>query len=457
MRQQYRQIREQFFTGRVLFLLGPRGAGKRAFLNDLLQEVSPGESSVVWLDGDHAADRQRARALKADTFRGVHPGVKVLVLAEIHRLPEIETLVTSIASREPDLQLLILSSSRSESVTRIQEVLTGRRATFHILPPAMAEGPADLQDVLRFGRYPIGSDTLSQVLRDTLREEVLSTGEVRKPAVLDDLLLLLARNLGRELIIRDLSLSLSLDPKTVLRYIGLLEKAFLVFRIPCWYGYIENEVTASRKLYFYDNGIRNAILDAFQPAPARTDMDALWENFLVSERLKQLNARRERVGVYYWRSTQRQEVSYLEKRDEGIQAWQFNWDGLKPVRFPKTFVKHYGPTSMEEVRPDSYFGFLEVDPEAIYAPVNDPQLSDAADAQVRPRREQSSIRPADEIRKQPPSSPPKDSTDVASPETDVTAQEARNSNPPVDPEPDRPMTTSMFRNVLADLRKKSGD
>ena len=432
MRQQYRQIREQFFTGRVLFLLGPRGAGKRAFLNDLLQEVSPGESSVVWLDGDHAADRQRARALKADTFRGVYPGVKVLVLAEIHRLPELDTFVADIVSREPNLQLVILSSSRSESVTQMQEVLTGRRATFHILPPAMAEGPADLQDVLRFGRYPIGSDTLSQVLRDTLREEVLSTGEVRKPAVLDDLLLLLARNLGRELIIRDLSLSLSLDPKTVLRYIGLLEKAFLVFRIPCWYGYIENEVTASRKLYFYDNGIRNAILDAFQPAPARTDMDALWENFLVSERLKQLNARRERVGVYYWRSTQRQEVSYLEKRDEGIQAWQFNWDGLKPVRFPKTFVKHYGPTSMEEIRPDSYFEFLDVDPEAFHVPVNDPLLSETADPEEHPPREQSFIQPAEPV-------------------ADETA------DPPADPEPDRPMTTSMFRNVLADLRKKSGD
>jgi len=401
-RQQFTQIREQFFTGRAIFLLGPRDGGKQAFLNALLQEVSQraelSADNVLMLNGEDPDQRSRARSLSAKKLLEQRPLLKVLCFLEVQRFPEIDTLTREILAAHPDLQLVFLSSSRNDTVVRLQEACAGRRATFHVLPPAMAEHPSDLHQSMVHGRYPSALEDpasaslhLQQILRQTIQKEVLHSGEIRKPDVLDDLLVLLARNLGNELIIRDLSLALDLDPKTILRYIGLLEKAFLVFRVPSYFGFLENEITASRKLYFYDNGIRNAILGAYQPVAVRPDAPALWENFLVSERLKQLNVQRERVGVHYWRSTQRQEVSYLEKREEGISAWQFNWEGKKPVRFPKTFTKNYGPVAQAEVRPDNYEDFLGIVPMERVA---------------------------------------------------VPAGEA--------------MTTSMFRNVLADLRKKPG-
>lgn len=474
--QQVMQVREQMFSGKALFLLGPRGAGKRDLVDQLCADAV---DSCMMLDGDEPSDRQRVRDAASGGGLALPPGSRTLCFMEVHRLSGISALIPNLL--DSDLQLIFCASIRHETVAALQAQFRGKRATFHILPVSMAAREGDLHTRMVYGSYPDAlspTDSTPLLLRDRLRStiqrEVLQSGEVRKPEVMDDLLLMLARNLGNELIIRDLSLTLDLDPKTILRYIGLLEKAFLVFRIPSYFGALENEVTASRKLFFYDNGIRNAVLDSFQPVANRSDAPALWENFLMSERLKQLNVRRERVGVYYWRSTQRQQVSYLERREEGIRAWQFNWMGKKQVRFPKTFTVNYQPIAQEEVRVEHCREFLGLPDKPLNATAPEGEaISDAAvepgAAHVAARatatglalrsegdgRGKSALRPGENPLGKPALSSggnhkrgdvdPVPSEQESAPLSETAADEA----------PSGSMSTSVFRNVLADLRKKS--
>jgi predicted AAA+ superfamily ATPase len=201
-------------------------------------------------------------------------------------------------------------------------------------------------------------EVLGQLSSSYLYKDVLQFANIRKPEQLDKLLTALALQLGSEVSFHELSQLLGIDRATVEHYINLLEKAFILFRLPALSRNLRNEINTNRKIFFYDNGIRNAILGDYRPLVNRNDIGALWENFLVSERKKWLSYTRNWAKPYFWRNYQQQEIDYVEERDGAFTAWEMKWNPKAKVKFPANFVEAYQPTSTKVIHRDNFEEFL---------------------------------------------------------------------------------------------------
>lgn len=222
-----------------------------------------------------------------------------------------------------------------------------------------------LQHRLVYGFYPEvvkrpgkAEALLRQLSSSYLYKDIFTFQDVRKPEVLERLLQSLAFQIGNEVSFHELSQLVGTDQATVQRYINLLEQAFVVFRLPAFSRNLRNELKKSRKIYFYDNGVRNALVNSFQPIEARTDVGALWENFLVSERTKWLANHQHFANRYFWRTTQQQEIDYLEEKDGKLFAYEFKWKEQANPRFPSTFLKAYQGAETKVITPANYLEFV---------------------------------------------------------------------------------------------------
>jgi hypothetical protein len=199
---------------------------------------------------------------------------------------------------------------------------------------------------------------LNNLAGSYLYKDIFTFQDVRKPEIIESLLEALALQIGSEVSYNELATLLGIDQITVRRYIDLLEKTFVIFRLRSFSRNVRNELKKSRKIYFYDNGIRNAILSNFSDIELRTDKGALWENFLVSERIKLLNNHLLYANKYFWRTTQQQEIDYIEERDGRITAYEFKWNKNSRKKIPQTFVKAYPESTSELINTDNYLDFL---------------------------------------------------------------------------------------------------
>ncbi len=182
--------------------------------------------------------------------------------------------------------------------------------------------------------------------------------DVTKPILFEKILKALALQLGSEVSFNELSRLIGANHQTVEKYITLLEKAFVIFRLPAFSKNVRNEIRKGKKFYFYDNGIRNAIIKNFQLPGQRTDMGPLWENFLISERLKALSQYNLDVDSYFWRTTQQQEIDYIEESPHALAAWEFKWNIKAKEKIPKTFTRAYPDARCSVVTPDNFEEFL---------------------------------------------------------------------------------------------------
>jgi predicted AAA+ superfamily ATPase len=206
-------------------------------------------------------------------------------------------------------------------------------------------------------RYP---ELLKGLATSYLYKDIFTFHDVRKPEIVEQLLRALALQAGSEVSYHELAQTLRTDQTTVQCYLDLLEKSFVVFRLPAFSRNLRNELTKTRKVFFYDNGIRNAILGNYALLPARTDVGALWENFLVSERLKWLQNQRPYTRHYFWRTTEAREIDYLETFDGQMHAYEFKWNPESRVSFPKTFLNAYPEAQTQIVHPENYLDFLRL-------------------------------------------------------------------------------------------------
>ncbi|MCH8554734.1 MAG: DUF4143 domain-containing protein [Schleiferiaceae bacterium] len=191
-----------------------------------------------------------------------------------------------------------------------------------------------------------------------LYKDLLEYEGIRHPKLLSDLLRALALQLGNEVSYNELAQLLQVDRATVEKYIDLLEKAFVVFKLQAMNNNQRNEIKNSRKIYFYDNGIRNAILQNFSPISLRTDIGALWENFLISERLKKNTYQRNFTQPYFWRNYSGHEIDYIESRDGSLSAFEFKWNPRKKVKIPSGFQKSYPNATFEIIHSNAFDEFL---------------------------------------------------------------------------------------------------
>jgi predicted AAA+ superfamily ATPase len=299
---------------------------------------------------------------------------RIVFLDEAQRIRNVGLTLKIITDQIPEVRLIVSGSSSLDLASEVNEPLTGRKWEFLMFPISWKELVNDvgfldarkqLEQRLLFGMYPevitqAGDEreVLGQLSGSYLYRDVLQYGNIRKPELLEKLLTSLALQVGSEVSYHELGQLLHADRATVEQYIGLLEKSFLVFRLPPLSRNLRNEINTNRKIYFYDNGIRNAVLADFKPLSLRTDTGALWENFLISERKKYLEYERLWAKSYFWRTYQQQEIDYIEEMDGAFRAWEMKWNPRAKAKFSSTFLHSYKPASTQALHRDNFESFL---------------------------------------------------------------------------------------------------
>lgn len=364
-------FKKDLFCGKALVVLGARQVGKTTFINSVLKELN---HKVVEFNGDDADTRglfEKASVVGLKNFIGDN---NIVVIDEAQRIKDIGLIAKIIVDQIPNVQLILSGSSALEIANEINEPLTGRRFDYQLYPLSTSElvdyhGLLDetrnLNHRLVYGNYPevvtkLGQEKrlLSHIAGSYLYKDLLTHEKIKKPAVLDKLVRALALQVGSEVSYNELSQLIGIDKETVEKYIDLLEKAFVVFKLEALSRNVRNEIKKGKKVYFFDNGIRNAVIGNYTSVEMRTDIGALWENYFISERMK-FNTTNGYYGKsYFWRSTQQQEVDYIEEVDGSLTAFELKWNSKKKARFPKTFLEAYSIAGTHVVNPDNYYDFL---------------------------------------------------------------------------------------------------
>ena len=344
-------IKEKLNTGKAIVLVGARQVGKTTIIKSILQG-----SEYLFLDADDPTTRILLTKPNTEQIRTIIGQHNLVFIDEAQRIPGIGLTLKIITDQFKNVQLIVSGSSSFDLGNELNEPLTGRKWGYELFPICWEEyenhvgflkSEQQLENRIIYGFYPEvinnqGNErtVLKNLVNSYLYRDILAFTDIRKPEVLDKLLLALAHQMGSEVNYNELAQLCGINKITVQNYIDILEKGYVVFRLGSFSRNIRNEIKQNRKVFFYDNGTRNMITGNFSPLEARNDKGALWENFLVSERRK-LNTYKETYArMYFWRTTQQQEIDFVEEKDGELSAYEFKWQG-KSAKFPETFTNTY--------------------------------------------------------------------------------------------------------------------
>jgi len=345
-------IEKRLNRGKAIVLLGPRQVGKTTLINEFLKQ-----REFLFLNGDDADHRELLENAGTTKLKSVIGDHKFIFIDEAQRIKGVGIIAKLIIDHFKDVQLFISRSSALEINDRMQESLTGRKFEYFLFPISWEElerqvgyleSNAQLEERLIYGMYPDvinqrhdAREVLKQLTSSYLYKDILSITGIKKPDLLDKLLKALALQLGSEVSYNELSRLLEVDKLTISKYIDLLEKLFIIFRLNSFSRNQRNEIKHNRKIYFYDNGIRNTIINNLNPIELRSDKGALWENFLISERIKLQQYLKLYSNNYFWRTIQKQEIDFIEERDGQIYAFEFKWNKRPKDKIPSSFIREY--------------------------------------------------------------------------------------------------------------------
>jgi len=360
-------VRQRLFGGKTILLLGPRQVGKTTLARQLAASFP---EQYLWLSGDDAETVQvlsQASLARLQALIGVKTFV---VIDEAQRIPGIGITLKLLHDNLPAVQVVVTGSSALDLSEQTSEPLTGRKWEYLMLPLSFSELSAHhgliherglLRHRLVFGAYPEivnapgnEREPLNLLANSYLYKDLFRLEQLKKPALLENIVRALAFQVGNEVSYHELGQLVSASPQTVEKYIDLLEKAYIVFRLPALSRNERNEIRKSRKIYFFDNGVRNAVIGNFSSLESRSDIGALWENYLVSERRKQIEYARTFTRTYFWRTVNQQEIDYVEELDGQFRAYEFKWSAQAKVRFPAVFLEKYEVQTTMVVTPDNY-------------------------------------------------------------------------------------------------------
>jgi predicted AAA+ superfamily ATPase len=365
------QIRDRLFKRKAILLLGARQTGKTTLLKKIVQSYG---GDALWLNADEYDIKERFNNPTSSSLKALIGSKKLVVLDEAQQIQEVGLALKLLVDTYPEIQVIASGSSAFELQNKTNEPLTGRKFEFQLFPLSYRE-LADCNQVmieqrllnhrLVFGSYPEvvnnqGNEVeVLKLLSDSfLYRDLLMLESIKKPEKLVKLLQALAYQIGQEVSYNEIGNLIGLDSKTVEAYVQLLEKSFVVFRLPSFSRNLRNELKASKKIYFYDNGIRNALISSFQLLEGRQDMGALWENYLVSERRKSNSYGMFYGNAYFWRTKEQQEIDYIEEVDGVLSAYEFKWKEKANQRITKTFSRAYPNCETAFVHTGNYDGFL---------------------------------------------------------------------------------------------------
>lgn len=367
-------LEQKIGKGKVLVLIGPRQVGKTTLLKTILSTLDL-KNSVQYWNCDEIDVRNIFSKESSSYFKSLVGTSKFIVIDEAQRIQNIGLILKILHDNFPDVQFAVTGSSSLDLSNTINEPLTGRKFEYNLFPfstnelfhnTSMLEEIKNLEKRLVFGFYPDvvnnpgeEKEILSNIVSSYLYKDVFEFQDIRKPALIEKLVQALALQVGSEVSFNELGNLLGIDSVTVQRYVDLLEKAYIIFHLHSFSRNVRNELKKSIKIYFYDNGVRNAVISNFSPCDFRSDIGMLWENFLISERVKNNAFHNRKANYYFWRTTQKQEIDFIEETEGKISAFEFKYNPKKSnAKCPLTFSKNYPEIPYSVITKENYFSFL---------------------------------------------------------------------------------------------------
>ncbi|PWJ63071.1 MULTISPECIES: ATP-binding protein [unclassified Fibrobacter] len=365
-------LNKSFFKGKALVLVGARQVGKTTLFNELAQGY---DGKKLFLNCDEPEVKETLQNINARDLKLLIADNKLVIIDEAQRVPQVGLVLKRIADNFKDVQLMVTGSSSLDLRDRLNEPLTGRKLEYRLFPISSkeiydAQGLIAVKQALHsrmiYGSYPDvlnnpenAKEILLNLSNSYLYKDLLSFEEIRKPTLLEKLLVALALQIGSEVSYNELAQTIGSDTRTVEKYIDLLEKCFVVFKLNAFNRNVRTELKKGKKVYFWDNGVRNAILQNFAPLELRNDAGALWENFFITERLKWNEYSQNHCNTYFWRTTAQQEIDFVEEQDGQYTVYEMKWNPKKGrTKIPETFTRNYPVKSATVVTPENYLDFL---------------------------------------------------------------------------------------------------
>ncbi len=341
---------------KAIIVIGARQVGKTTLIKTLLKD-----KNYLFLDGDNPSIRELLNNPNTEEIKTIIANHKTLFIDEAQRINNIGITIKIIIDQIKDVQVFVSGSSAFYLQNSLNETLTGRKWEYTLFPitweeyqnkHSYLESIQQLENRILYGFYPEvlnnnGDEKaiLKQLVNSYLYKDILIFSGIRKPDVLEKLLKALAFQIGNEVSYNELSQIVGIDKTTISKYIQILEQNHIIFRLPAYSKNLRNEIKRNQKIYFYDTGVRNTIINNFTPLSMRTDKGALWENFLLAERLKQNIYKETYTDMHFWRTKQQQEVDLVEINNGKITGFEIKWEAKKQIKLPLTFTKTYNAKS----------------------------------------------------------------------------------------------------------------
>lgn len=345
-------IKQKIGKGKAILLIGPRQVGKTTLIKSIIAD-----QSHLFLDADDPTVRSLLNNPNTEQIRSIIGSHKIIFIDEAQRIPGIGLTLKIITDQFKDVQLFVSGSSSFDLTNALNEPLTGRKWEYELYPISWEEfeqthgyvvSEQQIENRLLYGLYPDvlnnpgeEKEILKQLVNSYLYRDILAYSNIRKPEILEKLVQALALQIGSEVNYNELAQMVGVDKNTVSSYVDILQKGFVIFKLDSFSKNLRNEIKKNKKIYFYDNGVRNMILGNFNHLELRQDTGALWENFLMAERMKQNVYKATFAKMYFWRTKQQQEVDLVEEKEGVVTGFEFKWNAKKNVKLPKTFVNSY--------------------------------------------------------------------------------------------------------------------
>lgn len=366
-----KRIINRLFNGKAIILTGARQVGKTTLVKDF---AAKNGMEYIYLNCDEPDVRELLNMPSSTQLRQLAGNKKIVIIDEAQRIPEIGITAKLFVDNIPEAQLVMTGSSSFDMNNSLNEPLTGRKFIFNLFPfsfselsshTSILEEKRQIENRLIYGCYPDivnnpsdEKERLIEVVSSYLFKDILAFGQIRKPDMLDRLLQALALQLGSEVSLNELASSLGIDKNTISKYIDMLEKSYVIFSLYSFSRNLRNELKKSRKIYFWDNGVRNAVIKNFNPPEIRADKGHLWENYIIAERMKYLNNIGSFANSYFWRNVQNKEIDYIEEYNGEINAYEIKWNPKAAPAVPMVFSKAYPGSSFKVISTNNHAEFI---------------------------------------------------------------------------------------------------
>ena len=369
-----KEFKIKVVPNKVLILLGARRVGKTQLIKRYLKELP--SQSYMQLNGEDLNDMALLQDRSVSNYARLLSNTDLLVIDEAQNIPDIGAVLKLIVDSIEGIKIIATGSSMFDLTNNLGEPLVGRKNTLYLYPLAQMEfrefenykqTTENLEERLLFGGYPEleqytdweeKKDYLFEIINSYLLKDILVFEGIKNSDKIYDLLRMIAFQVGKEVSLQELGKQLQLSKNTVEKYLALLNKVFILFKVEGFSRNLRKEITKSSRWYFYDNGIRNAIINNFSRPDMRTDVGDLWENYLASERIKKQQYQKIKTRNYFWRTYDQQELDWLEEKGEALAGFEFKWNEKRHAKIPTAFAKAYPEASFEVINRGNYLDFI---------------------------------------------------------------------------------------------------